>query len=137
MHCQWRYSKEIKISVLEKDPILIEVHKNSSSISKILVLIKTHNYAVPPGRVWRSTWLDFSSQGPPFTSVVDTLSSGGKVPLKEGRDELDFWLVLATIGKKGKSSPPGLEALLEIYGSSVKRRPSWSLNSTTTSLPIL
>ena len=86
----------------------------------------------PPERVWRSTWLDFSSQGPPFTSVVDTLSSGGKVPLKEGRDELDFWLVLATIGKKGKSSPPGLEALLEIYGSSVKRRPSWSLNSTTT-----
>ena len=74
--------------------------------------------------------MDFSSQGPPFTSVVDTLSSGGKVPLKEGRDELDFWLVLATIGKKGKSSPPGLEALLEIYGSSVKRRPSWSLNST-------
>ena len=72
----------------------------------------------PPERVWRSTWLDFSSQGPPFTSVVDTLSSGGKVPLKEGRDELDFWLVLATIGKKGKSSPPGLEALLEIYGSS-------------------
>ena len=81
--------------------------------------------------------MDFSSQGPPFTSVVDTLSSGGKVPVKEGRDELDFWLVLATIGKKGKSSPPGLEALLEIYGSSVKRRPSWSLNSTTTSLPIL
>ena len=74
--------------------------------------------------------MDFSSQGPPFTSVVDTLSSGGKVPLKEGRDELDFWLVLATKGKKGKSSPPGLEALLEIYGSSVKRRPSWSLNST-------
>ena len=36
-----------------------------------------------------------------------------------------------------KSWPPGLEALLEIYGSSVKRRPSWSLNSTTTSLPIL
>ena len=50
----------------------------------------------PPERVWRSTWLDFSSQGPPFTSVVDTLSSGGKVPVKEGRDELDFWLVLAT-----------------------------------------
>ena len=36
-----------------------------------------------------------------------------------------------------KSWPPSLEALLEIYGSSVERRPSWSLNSTTTSLPIL
>ena len=32
-------------------------------------------------------------------------------------------------------NPPCLEALLEINGPSVKRRPSWSLNSTTTSLP--
>ena len=47
-----------------------------------------------PARVWRSTWLD-TSQGPPLASVVDTLSCGGTVPTKEGRDKLDFWLVLA------------------------------------------
>ena len=29
----------------------------------------------PPARVWRGTWLD-TSQGPSFTSVVDTLSWG-------------------------------------------------------------
>ena len=89
--------------------------------------------AKPTARVWRSTWLD-TSQGPPFTSVVDTLSCGGTVPTKEGRDKLDGWLVLAF---RVNPRPPGLEALLEIYGSSVKRRPSRSLNSTTTSLPIL
>ena len=49
---------------------------------------------IPPARVWRSTWLE-TSQGPPFTSNVDTLSSGGTVPTKEGRDKLDVWLVPA------------------------------------------
>ena len=60
-------------------------------------IIRDNNSEKPPERVLRSTWLDFSSQGPPFTSVVDTLSSvEGKVPVKEGRDELDIWLVPAT-----------------------------------------
>ena len=56
-----------------------------------LVLLIHHT---PPARVWRSTWLE-TSQGPPFTSNVDTLSSGGTVPTKEGRDKLDVWLVPA------------------------------------------